>query len=298
MNKVRKKLGIDTIHKNGIKGAGINTAVLDTGMYLHSDLKDRIICFRDFTGYSLKPYDDNSHGTHVCGIIAGSGEASDGMYTGIAPKSCLISIKVLGRNGTGNSSSMITGINWILDNMEKYDIRIVNISAGTTSEKCSDERSSLVKAVDAMWDAGITVIASAGNNGPKNNTITIPGISRKIITVGTNDVMWHTDSHGRINGTFSGKGPTHCNIAKPDIIAPGADIISCSNNPGSYTAKSGTSMSTPIVSGTAALIFSYNKSLTNNEFNKLLCLTATDAGLDRYSQGCGMINPSGLLLSC
>lgn len=298
MNHIRKILDIDSIHRNGIKGSGVTVAILDTGMYLHRDLSGSITAFHDCVKHRKKPYDDNSHGTHVCGIIAGSGRMSNGLYKGIAPSCSIIPVKVLHHTGRGESEIIIEGIQWILENHVRLNIKIVNISVGTDSTSCSDESSSLVCAVDSMWDAGITVIASAGNNGPGNRTITTPGISRKIITVGTNDVMWHRDSFGRKKGTYSGKGPTFCNISKPDIIAPGSHIISCYYRPDSYTAKSGTSMSTPIVSGTAALVFSHNKTLTNNEFKELLCHTADDVGLDRYSQGCGMINPHALLLGC
>lgn len=298
MNRIRKILDIDIIHRNGIDGSGITVAILDTGMYIHRDLRKNITAFHDCVKHRIYPYDDNSHGTHVCGIIAGTGAVSNGLYKGIAPGSHIIPVKVLQQTGRGDSDIIIEGIRWILDNRVRFNIKIVNISVGTDSTCCSDESSLLVQAVDSMWDAGITVIASAGNNGPENRTITTPGISRKIITVGTNDVMWHTDSHGRKKGTYSGKGPTFCDISKPDIIAPGSHIISCYYRPDSYTAKSGTSMSTPIVSGTAALVFSHNKTLTNNEFKELLCRTANDVGLDRYTQGCGMIDPHALLLNC
>ena len=298
MNRVRKLLDIDRIHRKGIKGSGVTVAVLDTCMYMHKDLKQSMVYFHDCVKYNSRPYDDNSHGTHVCGIIAGSGKAGNGLYRGMAPEAGILPVKVLNQTGRGESEKIIEGIQWILDNKTRFNIKIANISVGTDSTCCSDEGSSLVQAVNSMWDAGITVIASAGNNGPGNNTITTPGISRKIITVGTNDIMWHMDSLGRKKGTYSGKGPTFCNISKPDIIAPGSRIVSCYYRSDSYTSKSGTSMSTPIVAGAAALVFSYNKTLTNNEFKELLCRSATDMGLDRYTQGCGMVNPAGLLLLC
>lgn len=298
MNRIRKLLNIDRIHKNGITGAGVNVAVLDTGMYMHNDLRENLIEFRDFVNKRPDAYDDNSHGTHVCGIIGASGRMSGGLYKGIAPSAGLVPLKVLGQNGTGAPSDIISGIEWILRNHESWNIRVVNISIGTGSSKCEDESSLLVKSVDALWDAGLTVITSAGNNGPGYRSITTPGISRKVITVGTNDVMSHIDESGRRHTTYSGKGPTFCDISKPDIIAPGSSIVSCYPRLGGYAAKSGTSMSTPIVSGAAALAFSYNKSLTNNQFKSLLCRTADDIGLDRYTQGCGRINILSLLLSC
>ncbi|MCM1308661.1 MAG: S8 family peptidase [Butyrivibrio sp.] len=298
MNKIRSLLNIDKIHRNGITGSGVNVAVLDTGMYLHNDLKDSLTVFSDFVNGRSASYDDNSHGTHVCGIIGASGRMSGGLYKGIAPSAGLVPLKVLNQNGTGTPADIISGIEWILRNHESWNIRVVNISIGTDSSKCEDESSLLVKSVDSLWDAGLTVVTSAGNNGPGYRSITMPGISRKVITVGTNDVMSHIDRSGRRHTTYSGKGPTPCDISKPDIIAPGNRIVSCYPRFGGYTAKSGTSMSTPIVSGAAALAFSYNKSLTNDQFKSLLCRTADDIGLDRYTQGCGRINILSLLLSC
>lgn len=298
MNQIRKYFKIDEIHRRNITGKNITVAIMDTGAYPHLDFRGRIVDFIDFTSERADSYDDNSHGTHVCGIIGGSGRMSNGLYKGMAPACNLLPIKVLKSDGTGDSEEMIKGSRWIIENKDKYNIRIVNISIGTEAFSCDDENSALVMAVNAMWDSGITVIASAGNNGPEYHTITTPGISRKIITVGASSAMGHIDANGKTLTTYSGKGPTFCDIPKPDITAPGSHIISCSSFGNGYTAKSGTSMSTPIVSGAAALVFSYNTSVTNEEFKKLLCRSAKDIGLDRYTQGCGEMNLQKLLLLC
>lgn len=262
------------------------------------DLSGNIVKFVDFVNMRSKPYDDNSHGTHVAGIISSSGAASDGLYRGVAPGAGIISLKVLDYKGGGDSATMIKALEWIKSNREKYSIRIVNISVGTESSSCQSEYSRLIDVVEDLWDDGLTVITSAGNNGPAYHTITIPGTSRKVITVGTDDVMTHTDSKGIRHHTYSSKGPTMCDVPKPDIIAPGSNIISCYNGYGNYISKSGTSMSTPIVSGAAALVLSYNKTLSNDDFKKLLCKSADDAGLDYYTQGCGRLNISKMLLLC
>lgn len=298
MNKIRDLLYIDQIHRRNIRGRGINVAVVDTGIYPHNDLRKSIIYFHDFVNKKNMPYDDNSHGTHVSGIIAGNGAMSRGMYRGMAPDAGIIALKVLNSSGCGDARTIIKGLEWIMDNYSLYNIRIVNISIGTEASSCDDELSSLIKAVDSLWDMGITVITSAGNNGPEYHTITTPGISRKVITVGTSDIMIHTDTSGKKHITYSSKGPTLCDVQKPDIIAPGNNIVSCFTKQGGYTSKSGTSMSTPIVSGAAALVMSYNPSISNNEFKELLCRSADDAGLDRYTQGCGRLNVSKLLLLC
>ena len=298
MNNIRKKFQLDTIHSSRIIGSKITIAILDSGLYPHQDFVGRIIHFKDFINNKTTVYDDNSHGTHVCGIIGGNGLMSNGIYKGVAPGCNLLPIKVLNSQGTGSPDVILDGIQWIMQNMDKYQIKIVNISIGTKVSSCKDEESALVKAVDAMWDLGITVITSAGNYGPDYTTITTPGISRKVITVGASEALITQDAHGKAFTSYSGKGPTPCKIPKPDITAPGSHIISCSTYKNGYISKSGTSMSTPIVSGAAALAYSLNPYLTNTEFKENLCLCATDLGLDRYTQGCGELNIQKLLLLC
>lgn len=285
MDRIRHLLNIDEIHKRGINGQNITVAVLDSGSYPHTDIKENIIYFKDFVSGRKNTYDDNSHGTHICGIIGGRGIVNK-KYKGIAPHCYLLPIKVLDKSGHGRSESIINASDWIIRNKNKYNIRIVNISIGTKSSSCSEEKSDILKAVDNMWDNGITVLVSAGNNGPSYQSITIPGISRKVITVGSCKFDNSSyDGHFK----YSGKGPTFCNVAKPDIVVPGDNITSCS--PGNrYVKKSGTSMSTPIVAGAAALIFSYDNTLSNNNFKELLKNSADNLGLDRYTQGFGRLN--------
>ena len=292
MNKIRAFFNINFLHEKGITGRGITVAILDSGAYPHTDYKNNIIDFKDFINHNTSPYDDNSHGTHICGIICGNG-IIDNKYKGIAPSCNIIPVKVLDKTGHGDSDKIIPAINWILANRKKYNIRIVNISIGTKSSDCSEESSDLVKAVDTMWDEGIIVLVSAGNNGPDYRSITIPGISRKVITIGS--CGWKNSSNTG-SSRFSGKGPTHCNIQKPDIVVPGDNIISCSTNNG-YTTKSGTSMSTPVVSGATALFLSVYPDITNIEFKKLLLKSTSDIGLDRYTQGYGILNMNKLFNS-
>lgn len=295
MNRVRSILSVNKIHNLGFKGRGITVAVLDTGVSPHKDFTHRILYFKDFTDNRISLYDNNSHGTHVSGIILGSGLASKGLYRGMAPEASLIALKVLDRNGRSGPAVIIKGLNWILENKKRYNIKLVNISIGTTSTCCEDESSELVSCVDSLWDSGLIVVSSAGNDGPAPYTITVPGISRKIITVGTNDIMSGYDKTGHTRTSYSSAGPTHCHISKPDIVAPGNNIRSCFFN-NAYTTKSGTSMSTPIVTGAAALILSANPYLTNTEIKKMLCSYADNLGLDRNVQGHGFLNIKKLFL--
>lgn len=187
MNNARSILKANSAYAEGYTGRGITIAFLDTGIAPIKDFtypSNRIIAFKDFVNDKTEPYDDNGHGSHVAGIAVGNGILSDGKYMGIAPNSNIVSIKTLNHKGSGNSSDVLAGIQWLIDNAKRYNIKIANLSIGTTNTSSNDP---LVKAVEAAWDLGITITTAAGNNGPKSGTITSPGISRKVITVGASD---------------------------------------------------------------------------------------------------------------
>lgn len=240
MNQARKWIHCDEVYNAGITGKGIGIAVLDTGIYPHRDFDNRIAGFKDFINRKSRPYDDNGHGTHISAIIGGSGAASDGKYSGVAPGSSIISVKVLDRKGNGYASDVLMGLRWIRENKEKYGIRIINVSVGSYSKRGMNEDSALVKGVNAAWDDGLVVVVAAGNNGPGRMTITTPGISRKVITVGCSDDNKEVEVMGSKMIDYSGRGPTSACICKPDIVAPGSSIVSCANENERYQVKSGT----------------------------------------------------------
>lgn len=299
MKRTRYKLGIDRLHRQGITGRGITVAILDTGISRHPDFyvwgkrESRIMDFVDMASYGGRGmYDDNGHGTHVAGIIGGNGMASRGVYMGIAPECNLIMVKVLNRKGEANVTEVLQGLDWIRAHREQYGIRIVNISVGSTRGKEFGEDSPLVQGVNDTWDAGMVVLTAAGNHGPESGSIGAPGNSRKIITVGSSDVGI-VRGNQMVQEEYSGGGPTECCIKKPDIVAPGSNIISCSPS-GSYTAKSGTSMSTPIVSGCIALLLQRYPQMTNREVKIWLRDYARDLGKPHERQGWGMIDMESL----
>ena len=272
-----------------LSGKGIGVAVLDTGAFPHIDFEDRIWAFRDLIHGREQPYDDNGHGTHVLGILGGSGRASGGRHRGTAFGCGLIPVKVLDERGNGNKDKVIQALKWIEENMERYHIRIVNISVGTTQKEGHED---LIEAVEEAWDRGLVVVAAAGNMGPGRGSVTAPGSSRKIITVGSSDMLVQ-------NQGISGRGPTRDCIRKPDIVAPGNEIISCSNKRGAcpYTRKSGTSMSTPFVSGGIALLLEKEPWLTNLDIKKRLRATAKDLGYPHNLQGWGLFQLKRFLKS-
>lgn len=283
MNRARRIIHAEEVWRSGIRGKGITIAVLDTGTTLHPDFEGRMVGFHDFINQQKEAYDDFGHGTHVSGILCGAGKVQPG-YCGIAPEAEFVSLKVLDRNGNGRRKDVINGIYWTIDNRKTYRIRIMNISVGTVREgDAMDEQ--LIKAVEDAWDAGIVVVVAAGNLGPQPQTITAPGNSRKVITVGSSDER---------KPFFSGRGPTRCCVCKPDIVAPGSDIISCSNQFGKgrpyYCRKSGTSMATPMVSGAAALLLSKEPWLTNVEVKMRLRESAVDLQMPHSRQGWGLFD--------
>ena len=289
MNRVRAMLHADEVHKAGITGKNITAAVLDTGICRHPDYADRIIGFRDFVNKKGMCYDDASHGTHVSGILAGDGRCSAGKYCGIAPGCRLIHLKVLDRFGQGNLEDIIEAVKWVIHNREKYGIRILNLSAGTSKSEEEQGAEQLVSWVDKAWDAGIVVVVAAGNKGPLPMSVTVPGTSRKVITVGSSDAFGFRP--GRRNTDYSGCGPTHDCICKPELIAPGTGIHSCSNRWKGrqyYSIKSGTSMAAPAVSGGIALLLETEPELTNVEVKMRLKHSARDMGYTGNRQGWGM----------
>lgn len=258
MDRVKRLIHCERAYKAGLSGKCVTVAVMDTGAAPHPDFSNRIVAFRDFCGKRISMYDDNGHGTHVAGIIGGNGSRSKDdrgryRYAGIAPNVEYVILKVLDQKGNGVTSHVLEGVDWLLHNREKYGIRILNISVGMLPSAGKIEREALLYAVDAVWDSGIAVISAAGNNGPGENTVTIPGISRKVITVGSlDDEVVPTERAGKLMKGYTGFGPTECCIVKPEILAPGTNITSCAKD-GTYTVKSGTSMAAPVVSGALAL---------------------------------------------
>ena len=294
MNRVRESVNADFAHKRGYIGSGITVAVMDTGIVYHPDFDNRVVRFIDFTSRRTTAYDDNGHGTHVSGIIGGSGFTSRGKYMGMAPGVNLIMLKVLDKLGNGNTAQVLKALQWIIENREKYRIRILNISVGMLNSAKQEEQNQLLAAVEEVWNHQIVVIVAAGNNGPAEGSVTIPGMCKTVITVGSyDDDKKDLKRSGMMSG-YSGRGPTENCIVKPELVAPGTKIASCSTNM-SYEVKSGTSMATPVVSGAVALLLNRYPYLTPVQVKLRLYETAIDMGKEKNIQGWGKIDVQRLL---
>ncbi|MBI2251782.1 MAG: S8 family peptidase, partial [Armatimonadetes bacterium] len=256
-------------------------------------------------------YDDYGHGTHIAGIIAGTGKISQGRYSGIAPESKIVGLKV-----DPIPSQIIKAISWAVKNKDKYNIKIINLSFGSES-KSSYQDDILAKACEIAVKNGLIVVVAAGNDGPNNGTINSPGIDPLVITVGNlNDKNTITPLDDEIDFNSS-RGPTpYDGLPKPDLIARGTNIISAlapnstlanevnsyphidfdKDGQDDYLILSGSSMATAMVSGIIALLLQANPKLTPNQIKFILMSTAKSLkGHTIYDQGAGVIDPASSL---
>ena len=284
MDQVRKKVGMEKTIKHGITGKDVVVAVLDTGICDHVDFGDRVVFFKDFVNGNTCRYDDNGHGSHVCGIIGGDGAASNGRYGGMAPKCKLVVLKVLDQGGNGDTRTVLEALDWVKKNRYLYDIRLLNFSVGFLPGAKLSEQEALVTAFEELWELGITVVTASGNKGPKAGSISVPGISRVLLTVGA------MDEYG---AKYSGKGPTGCCIVKPEVLAPGSNIVSCDTHREGYVKKSGTSMAAPVVTGALALGMEYHERLLPKEWKLRMYHRLTRD--ERYPGCWGILHVDNLL---
>lgn len=266
-----------------VRGRGIRVAVIDTGIdYTHPDLGG---CFGpgckvaggyDFYNNDADPFDDNGHGTHVAGIIA-----ANGTIKGVAPEATLLAYKVLGQDGSGWASTVIAALEVAAnpdgDPMTDDGAHVINMSLGGGGNPDDP----LSQAVDQAVQRGSVVVVAAGNEGGYA-TIGSPGSARRAITVAAS-----TKYDERANFSSRGPIPGYWDVAKPDLIAPGASITS--STPSGYQSWSGTSMAAPHVAGAAALLRQIRPSWKPDDIKANLMNNTLDLGLDIFSQGVGRL---------
>lgn len=294
MQRVRKLIHIDASEEQSLTGAGIGVGVLDSGVERHEDIAEAVIAFRDFTSKGERRLcDATGHGTHVCGIIAGSGRVSHGKYRGIAPGVCLCVGKILDNRGEGDVSMLIRGMEWLLSVSGKYNIKVINISVSSLYFSKNEEKEKIFQLFKEAYNRDILVVTAAGNSGPGGSSVSKLGDSPYVICVGCHE--------GRESILFekkcqdcSGRGPGMFVYRKPDVVAPGTDIVSCAGMR-QYLKKSGTSMATPIVSGLLALAFEKYPNMTAQEMKRKLIHSVDDLGENFLMQGFGMVNAKNFL---
>jgi serine protease AprX len=268
MEQVKKRVHARRVYEKGLSGKNIRIAVLDSGIFLHRDIRANVTGFLDFVNQRSACYDDNGHGTHVAGIIC-----ANGGIKGMARDANIIAIKVLDKDGGGRTESVKKALAWLLLKHRLFNIKLINFSVGFLSGAGKNDQEEIVGMLERLWDEGVTVVTAAGNNGPREDSVTVPGISRKLITVGACD----DENPGPfLPKNYSGRGPTGCCIVKPEILAPGTDIISLDHRDHLYSKKSGTSMATPVVTGALALALEKKPALRPEELKLLLFRSAEE----------------------
>jgi len=300
----REVIGSDAANAQGLTGAGTTVAIIDTGIADVPALAGRVRPVVDAAGVaqpcvnlSTEPgcADSFGHGTFVAGMV-----------NSVAPDADLLAIKLSGRDGTSNVSTVLTALQWVITNRTTYGIKVLNLSMRSDSS-LSYRLDPLNLAVEQVWANGITMVVAAGNQGSGERTIAKPGDDPWVITVGA------TDDHGTVSiaddtvAEFSSRGPTLADgIAKPDVAAPGRSLHSL-RSPGSeadlrypyfvdgtHRLGSGTSFSAPEVAGAAALLHQADPSATNNRIKFALMHTARPVG-GAYDTGSGLIDVSAAL---
>lgn len=268
---------------DGFTGKGVVVGVVDTGIdHQHPDLVGRIKSSKDFTGEG--DLDNNGHGTHVAGIIGGTGAASQEKYRGVAYECDFVIAKVLRGNGGGLMSDVIAGMEFCIDE----GAQVLNLSLGGGS--ANDGTDAVSIACDNAVDAGVVVCVAAGNSGPGPKTVGSPACARKVITIGA------TDKQDGI-ANYSSRGPSSDGRIKPDVCFPGSSITAARAKGTAmgipfndfYTTASGTSMATPHAAGTCALILQKVPSLKPADIKAAFMAHTKNLGLDDNTQGKGRV---------
>ena len=273
--------------QTGYDGSGVTVAVIDTGIdSLHVGLDDqdddnstndpKVIAFYDAVnnpdktnGTEIQAYDDQGHGTHCAGTVAGTG-APTYEHPGMAPQAFLVGVKVLDAGGSGSFATVMAGMQWTVDHRYEFNIRAASMSLGGPGpiEWTSDEEDSVNRYANEMVRAGITMLIAAGNSFASAQ-IGTPGSAEDVITVGA------LDKNTAI-AVYSSQGPTEEGRVKPNLAFVGSDVMSAQHNSGDgYVAFSGTSMATPGVAGTVALMLQANPDLSPFDVRNILQETAT-----------------------
>lgn len=298
MDRVKRQLGCSDRIQYDVVTQEICVAVLDTGICDHPDFEDRVIAFSDFVNDRQGAYDDSGHGTHVAGCIGGSGRLSGGRFSGISPTCRFCVGKVLDEKGEGSIESMYYGLLWVLENRLRYHIRVLNISVGIGESGDRDRMEELAGLLDTVCDQGVVVICAAGNKGPDEGSLSPLGESRRVITVGCHEGGYF-GARKDLCENYSGRGRDDLSYRKPDVVAPGTDIMSCNvkcfrDRKGgyrdAYIRKSGTSMATPIVSGATALFLQKFPYANSEQVKRQMIFTAKDLGEAGSKQGWGMLD--------
>jgi subtilisin family serine protease len=326
------EIGAQQLHLGNITGTGVTVAVVDSGLWSQhgpdqsapGQASSRIVAQYDvlaasatsaltstLTANSTNINDTFGHGTHVSSIIASSGVATTGNFQGVAPGVNLVAVRVLDQNGEGSYSNVISGIQWVLANRVRYNIRVMNLSLSGPPHSFYWQ-DPLNQAVMEAWQAGIVVVVAAGNAGPKPMTIGVPGNVPYVITVGAVTDNYYPMQPSQYKLTsFSSAGPTYEGFVKPEVVAMGGHILAYAPNNGTLAQEfpqwvylpwddfrmSGTSMAAAVTSGVVALMLEVSPSL-NPDTVKCRLMSGAHPAVNSsgalaytvFQQGAGLVN--------
>lgn len=322
---VTEQVDATYVHQTGNFGGGVTIGFLDTGLDqlpgLSTDLNGRDKAWGTYNAINntVSNYDDEAsgHGTHVASIAVNSDYDSYGRIYGVAPNAAHVGIKAFDEEGKATYADVIRGIGWALQVKDQINLRVLNMSfSGPVRSMYWDDP--LNRAVMKAWQAGIVVVASAGNKGSDAMTVGVPGNVPYIITVGSmTDNYTPFNYHDDKVASFSSAGPTVEGFVKPDVIAPGGHISGLMSfdtqivrehpefhDGGRYFEMSGTSQSAAVVSGVVALILTQNPLLTPDQVKCRIMSGAYRAdntdGTLKYSvfqQGAGLVSAYNAIVS-
>jgi serine protease AprX len=308
MYSTARLVGADKLWAQGVTGIGVGVALIDSGVQASTFFGARLVGGADFSGAGNPLADGYGHGTHMAGIIAGSSGTIGGTasFTGVAPRSTLVSVRVADKLGASSLLKILQGIDWVYKNRLLYNIKVANLSLGVPAY-ADYTRDPLVAATQRLWYSGVTVVASAGNIGPGLD-LTSPAIDPTIIAVGGVDTKGTLATTDDTVAAFSASAASATDRA-PTVVVPARSILSLRASgsllatlaPGSavgtkFIKGTGTSQAAAVVSGQAALLLSMNPMLGPADIRENLCKFATDRGWDRRSQGCGVANVAAMNL--
>lgn len=308
-NAYLKAIRADAAWGLKLQGRGIGVAVVDSGVNFQQDLytlagQNRVVGNVRFnTDYNPTSFDNFGHGNHVAGVVGGDGDASGGQYMGVAPLATIVNVKVSNDDGSASVATVVAGLQWVLNNRNAHNIRVVNLSLNSSVYE-SYHTSPLSAAVEVLWFNKIVVVVSAGNNGTA--TLYPPANDPFVITVGAVDDKGTPSLSDDALASFSAYGKTADGVSKPDLVAPGRNIIALMGNAGgvipqahpankvgdAYFRMSGTSAAAPMVAAAAAILLEDEPGLTPDQVKYRLMATANKSwsGYSSAKAGAGYLD--------
>ncbi|MDQ1687472.1 MAG: serine protease AprX [Frankiaceae bacterium] len=300
-----KSTGAAAAWRSGVTGKGVGIAVVDTGVSDMRDFNGRLVHGPDLSGEGTV-VDSFGHGTVMASLAAGDGADSGGRnggYVGMAPDATVVAVKVAGRNGAADVSTMLQALGWVSAYKDQFNIRVLSLSWGVASTQ-DPGVDPIDYAVERLWRQGIVMVVAAGNSGPAAGTILKPGDDPTVITVGAFDDNGTNDNTDDSIPSWTSRGPTAQGVSKPDVVAPGRLLIAQRSYGSqieqdnsqalfapSYIRGSGSSHATAVTAGGVALLLAAHPTWTPDQVKRVLMATAkTIRSADAAAQGSGRIN--------